>query len=123
MVSKNATLLNGWIFSFRLGRPVLYLCPPKRSETFKPSMSIIFWQDVPFKRMEPGYISKARPGLLLPKYRRCEMENVKEDITLLVNKILKTFDQFEQEKEQKLVNLFIEIIVSSTLKEYYEKGD
>ncbi|MBT2591399.1 hypothetical protein J7E50_14310 [Pedobacter sp. ISL-68] len=51
------------------------------------------------------------------------MENVKEDTTLLDNKILKTIDQFEQEKEQKLVNLFIEIIVSSTLKEYYEKGD
>jgi hypothetical protein len=51
------------------------------------------------------------------------MENVKEKTTLLDNKILKTFDQFEQEKEQKLVNLFIEIIVSSTLKEYYEKGD
>ncbi len=51
------------------------------------------------------------------------MGNVKEDIALLDNKILKTIDQFEQEKEQKLVNLFIEIIVSSTLKEYYEKGD
>ncbi len=51
------------------------------------------------------------------------MENVKEDTTLLDNKISKTIDQFEQEKEQKLVNLFIEIIVSSTLKEYYEKGD
>lgn len=51
------------------------------------------------------------------------MENMKEDTTLLDNKISKTIDQFEQEKEQKLVNLFIEIIVSSTLKEYYEKGD
>lgn len=51
------------------------------------------------------------------------MESMKEDTTLLDNKISKTIDQFEQEKEQKLVNLFIEIIVSSTLKEYYEKGD
>jgi hypothetical protein len=100
MVSKNATLLNGWIFSFRLGRPVLYLCPPKRSETFKPSMSIIFWQDVPFKRMEPGYISKARPGLLLPKYRRCEMENVKEDITLLVNKYRKLLTNLSRKKSK-----------------------
>ncbi len=51
------------------------------------------------------------------------MENVKENTVEMDDKILKTIDQFEQEKEQKIVNLFIEIIVSSTLKEYYEKGD
>jgi hypothetical protein len=51
------------------------------------------------------------------------MENVKENTAEMDDKILKTIDQFEQEKEQKIVNLFIEIIVSSTLKEYYEKGD
>ena len=51
------------------------------------------------------------------------MENVKENTATIEDKILKTIDQFEQEKEQKIVNLFIEIIVSSTLKEYYEKGD
>jgi len=51
------------------------------------------------------------------------MENVKENTAEIDDKILKTIDQFEQEKEQKIVNLFIEIIVSSTLKEYYEKGD
>lgn len=37
--------------------------------------------------------------------------------------IAKNNDEIEQEKEQKLVNLIIEIIVSSTLKEYYEKSD
>ena len=50
------------------------------------------------------------------------MENVKEKTTLIDDEILKSNDQFEQEKEQKFVNL-IEIIVSSTLREYYEKGD
>lgn len=61
-------------------------------------------------------------GLLL-LIRRCEMENVKEKTDLVDEKILKTNSQIEQEKEQKFVNLIIEIIVSSTLKEYYEKGD
>lgn len=37
--------------------------------------------------------------------------------------IFETFEVIEQEREQKLVNLIIEIIVSSTLKEYYEKGN
>ena len=32
-------------------------------------------------------------------------------------------EQREQEKEEKLVNLIIEIIVSSTLRDYYEKSD
>ncbi len=61
-------------------------------------------------------------GLLL-LIRRCEMENVKEKTDLVDEKILKTNSQIEQEKEQKFVNLIIEIIVSYTLKEYYEKGD
>ncbi len=51
------------------------------------------------------------------------MENVKEKTDLVDEKILKTNSQIEQEKEQKFVNLIIEIIVSYTLKEYYEKGD
>jgi hypothetical protein len=38
-------------------------------------------------------------------------------------KILKTYDETEQEKEEKFVNLMIEIIVSITLKECYEEGD
>jgi hypothetical protein len=37
--------------------------------------------------------------------------------------IFENFEVLEQEREQKLVNLIIEIIVSSTLKEYYEKGN
>lgn len=51
------------------------------------------------------------------------MENVKEKTDLINEKILKTNDQIEQEKERNFVNLLIEIIVSITLKEYYEKGD
>ncbi len=62
-------------------------------------------------------------GFCYLKYRRCEMEkeNVKTDLTDEI--ILKTHDQIEEEKEQKFVNLIIEIIVGITLKEYYEKGD
>ena len=35
----------------------------------------------------------------------------------------KTNDQIEQEKEKNFVNLLVEIIVSITLKEFYETGD
>lgn len=38
-------------------------------------------------------------------------------------KMLKTIDEIEEEKEQKLVNLIVRIIVKATLKEYYEKSD
>lgn len=70
-------------------------------------------------------INKARLGLLLSKVRRCMMDNENEklkgpDVDEI---IFETFEVLEQEREQKLVNLIIEIIVSSTLKEYYEKGN
>ncbi|MBF9252123.1 hypothetical protein I2I11_02345 [Pontibacter sp. 172403-2] len=51
------------------------------------------------------------------------MEKVSENNNLSDDKILKTNAEFEQEKEKKFVNLIIEIIVSITLREYYEKGD
>lgn len=52
------------------------------------------------------------------------MENVKVKTDLIIDEeIMKTNDQIEQEKERNFVNLLIEIIVSITLKEYYEKGD
>lgn len=37
--------------------------------------------------------------------------------------ISKIYDSTEQEKEQKFVNLMVEIIVSLTLKEIYEEGN
>lgn len=37
--------------------------------------------------------------------------------------ISKNYEDLEREKEQKFVNLMIEIIVSLTLKELYEEGD
>jgi len=50
-----------------------------------------------------------------------EKENVKDvDIEGI---ILKNNEEIQREKEQKLVNLFIEIIVSITLKEFYEESD
>lgn len=52
------------------------------------------------------------------------MENVKMKTDLIIDEeIMKTNDQIEEEKERNFVNLLIEIIVSITLKEYYEKGD
>lgn len=37
--------------------------------------------------------------------------------------ISEKLEELEQEKEQKFVNLMIEIIMSITLKELYEEGD
>lgn len=37
--------------------------------------------------------------------------------------ISKNLELINQEKERKMVNLFIEIIVSITLREYYEKSN
>jgi len=51
------------------------------------------------------------------------MEKTSGDNDLKDELILKTNTSIEQEKEKRLVNLIVEIIVSSTLKEYYEKGD
>lgn len=51
------------------------------------------------------------------------MKNGKEKCKDVDELISKNFVLMEQEKEQKIVNLFIEIIVSITLKEYYEKSD
>lgn len=38
-------------------------------------------------------------------------------------KMLKTLEEIEAEKEQKLVNLIVKVIVKATLNDYYEKGD
>ncbi|MEC3880202.1 hypothetical protein [Parapedobacter sp. 10938] len=43
-----------------------------------------------------------------------------KEITELEKNMLKIEEQREREKEEKLVDLIIEMIVSSTLKEYYE---
>ena len=51
------------------------------------------------------------------------MEPIREDEKLLDRKMSENYDEIEEEKEKKLVNLIIQIVVKSTLKEYYEKGD
>ncbi|WP_348811271.1 hypothetical protein [Flavobacterium maritimum] len=51
------------------------------------------------------------------------MKNDDEKETKNDEIILKTFENIEEVKERKLVNLIIEIIVISTLREYYEKSD
>ncbi|MBS0027281.1 hypothetical protein ACTJJ0_12510 [Chitinophaga sp. 22321] len=56
------------------------------------------------------------------------MENEKEEgripsINNIDDSITKINDEWEQEKEEKLVNLIIQIVVSTTLKEYYETSN
>ncbi|MDX9880543.1 MAG: hypothetical protein RBS73_00665 [Prolixibacteraceae bacterium] len=55
--------------------------------------------------------------------RRFKMKNAEEKTGLTDEIIKKTNEQIEQEKERNFVNLIAEIIVSVTLREYYEKGD
>ena len=35
----------------------------------------------------------------------------------------KSFEEIEQEKEKKLLNLIVQVMVKLTLKEFYETGD
>jgi hypothetical protein len=39
------------------------------------------------------------------------------------SEIEKGLEELEAEKEEKMLNLIVEIIVEATLKEYYEEGD
>lgn len=50
-------------------------------------------------------------------------EHEKKNTPEIEERIALINEQIEQEKEEKLVNLIIEIIVSSTLREHYEKSD
>jgi hypothetical protein len=38
-------------------------------------------------------------------------------------KIFEDFEELEREKEKKLLNLIVEVMVKKTLKEFYETGD
>lgn len=51
------------------------------------------------------------------------MEQQNEEKKMIDGKITEISCDFEKEKEQKMVNLLVKIIVSITLKELYEKGD
>jgi hypothetical protein len=51
------------------------------------------------------------------------MENLKDEQFENNDIVSKNYEDLEREKEQKLVNLMIEIIVSLTLKELYEESD
>jgi hypothetical protein len=51
------------------------------------------------------------------------MEGLKEELFGNDEIKSKIYEDLEREKEQKFVNLMIEIIVSLTLKELYEEGD
>lgn len=51
------------------------------------------------------------------------MEKELEKEEPIDEKMLKTLDEIETEKEQKLVTLIVRVIVKATLKDYHEKGD
>lgn len=51
------------------------------------------------------------------------MENLKDEQFEDDDIVSKNYEDLEREKEKKLVNLMIEIIVSLTLKELYEESD
>ncbi len=73
---------------------------------------------VPFPKSVGHNISRR----LMMTGERVGMENKKKKAN--PDEIIKkTNDQIEQEKEKNFVNLLVEIIVSITLKEFYETGD
>lgn len=51
------------------------------------------------------------------------MGNVEKDNQDYEEFISKAYDKIEHEKEQRFVNLIVEIIVSMTLKELYQEED
>lgn len=51
------------------------------------------------------------------------MENLEDEQCENDDIVSKNYKHLESEKEKKLVNLMIEIIVSLTLKELYEESD
>ena len=51
------------------------------------------------------------------------MDDFEKETTDKEEIISKIYDEIEKEKEEKFVNLMIEIIVSITLKQVYEESD
>lgn len=51
------------------------------------------------------------------------MRNIEKDNQDYEEFISKAYDKIEREKEQRFVNLMVEIIVSMTLKELYQEED
>ncbi len=52
-----------------------------------------------------------------------EKDEKKQGTPEIDKTILEINEQREREKEEKFINLIIEIIVSATLREYYEKSN
>jgi hypothetical protein len=51
------------------------------------------------------------------------MRNIEKDNQDYEEFLSKAYDKIEREKEQRFVNLMVEIIVSMTLKELYQEED
>ena len=51
------------------------------------------------------------------------MEKLKIKEEILNQRIIESFIEINKIKEQKVVSLFIKIIVAATIQEFYEKGN
>ena len=51
------------------------------------------------------------------------MDNLEKEVAEKEEIISKIYDEIEREKEEKFVNLLVEIIVSITLRQVYEESD
>ena len=51
------------------------------------------------------------------------MDKATDNQSFQQKNLLKTSKEIKKEKEDKLVNLILQIIVEATLKEYYENSD
>lgn len=60
---------------------------------------------------------------MLQKREVWKMRNIEKDNQDYEEFISKAYDKIEREKEQRFVNLMVEIIVSMTLKELYQEED
>lgn len=58
---------------------------------------------------------------MLQKREVWKMRNIEKDNQDYEEFISKAYDKIEREKEQRFVNLMVEIIVSMTLKELYQE--
>lgn len=69
-------------------------------------------------KLKISFIIYERKGVTTMEKNKRKQETPEIDKT-----ILEINEQREREKEEKFVDLIIEIIVSATLREYYEKSD
>ena len=86
------------------------------------NLSLICLLDLNINLQSVSYKLLETVKVLFCLARRYKMEE-NDEKDLIDEKITEIYYNFEQVKEQELLNLLVKIIVSITLKELYEKGD